>query len=770
MVPLTDVISAMTALPTGEQPPLPRDPLDQNPFGPLWPLVPAPIDVGREDSGRAEPRLAQYPVGWNIPGNDYRQIPWYVLKEAARNIDILRRCIEIRKNHVTGLRWGWTISEDFIEAQVATRKGVDKRTVQQELNEKYAAEIVRLNNFWRRPWKSNNMSFADWVSMLLEELLVLDAGAIYPRMTYGGELIDLEIVDGSTIKPLRDWRGALPLPPHPAYQQILYGFPRGEFTATVIDTQDGEVVPGAFDSDQLYYYHKYQVPDTPYGLSPVEQALISARLYLNRQGWMLAEYDDGTMPLTWIVPAKDGEQLTLTQRREWEQALNDELAGNTSNRYRTKLLPKGYEPRQTSALDTRYKPEYDQHLITILASHLDVTMSELGFASSKGLGSAGFHEGEEDVQNRKGTRPTCKMLSQIIEDLSRMFLDCPTELEFKFLNLDSEDEAAMDAVEQARLADGRKTLNEERDRIGQPRYGFPEADMPMVVTQRGVVFLEGASQDAPPGELIIPGAGYQNTPDASAAGPTSVPPGRTPPSQGRPIQSAPQQNGVPRPRNPDSKSVEATTVKRKASAGGTSIEQRVHDQLIQDFDEKALAWLPQASWEGPINVPLDQIDFSNRDSWRAASEPEKVKEHLDKIKAGRLKPAVLAKVPGKNQLIILDGHHRALAHRKLGTPMLAYVASVPARKGPWDEMHSAQKANASSDKAVSSDESEAEKLAEIGAYSRWLKKSAGRGRAFRFNHLTSSEAVDRGVVQFEDIGVSAEFTYEPRCVVDDPAR
>jgi hypothetical protein len=66
----------------------------------------------------------------------------------------------------------------------------------------------------------------DWLNIALEEILVLDAWAIWPQKTVGGELYGLQILDGSTIKPLIDDRGMRPMPPYSSYQQILFGFPR----------------------------------------------------------------------------------------------------------------------------------------------------------------------------------------------------------------------------------------------------------------------------------------------------------------------------------------------------------------------------------------------------------------------------------------------------------------------------------------------------------------------------------------------------------------
>jgi hypothetical protein len=59
-------------------------------------------------------------------------------------------------------------------------------------------------------------------------------------------------------------------------------------------------------------------------------------------------------------------------------------------------------------------------------------------------------------------------------------------------------------VAQNRVSSGRMTLNQDNARRGEPPYDFAEADMPMLITQRGVGFLEGASAQAPPGTLIGP--------------------------------------------------------------------------------------------------------------------------------------------------------------------------------------------------------------------------------------------------------------------------
>lgn len=744
---LGDVINSLTSrnVPALLKP-LPRNQMDATPFGPLNPLTPAPLDPARRDTERPEPRVTEYPVGWNIPGNEQRLVPWTVLREAARTVDVMRRCIEIRKRHIRSLKWAWTVSADTIQEAFRNDPRRGHEDIQVELREKFYPEIQRLTAFWQRPWKSNGLSFGQWINGAMEHHLVYDGIPVYPRTTYGGDLLDLELVDPTTIKPLLDWRGARPLPPYPAFQQILYGFPRGEFEATVeVDEAGNQLVDHAYLADQLYYHvENFRYGSWPYGFSAVEQALISARLYLRRQGWMLAEYDDGSTPLTWLIPEGTAEQLDPRQRREWEVALNDELAGQTAARHRVKVAFPGFKPEMMPSVDERYKPEYDLYLMKLLASHFGVTIAELGFTEAKGLGSSGYHEGQEDVQDRVGRRPDTEMLASIIQDLSQTFLHAPPELEFQFLGLESEDEAAADDVAKSRMARGSMTVNEDRRRIGLPLFDFPEADMPMVETGRGVVFLDGASTLALPGAMIGPAEAPPTTTDPDAK------PGDEQGAEGEPAEqsagNASQEGGDAKPGDGDTKPAAKAEVGKHATPN-PAVADAVYRQLLDDYPAEALGWVRAAHWQGPQSVALDRIDFSHADTWQASHEKRKVRHFAGKIQAGKMKPIILVREPHNPKLIVIDGHHRALAYQKLGRPAVAYIARVGTADGPWDEMHdqqyhgdsfsTANSAPVSAPPAPAS--SDADKAAEQAAYRRWRKRNPHPTRPFVFKHLNAAE-------------------------------
>ena len=120
-----------------------------------------------------------------------------------------------------------------------------------------SARIDAALAFLARP--DRRRSFGDWLRMLVEDLLVIDAATIY--YDRAGKLYSLDVVDGATIKPLIGEDGRAPEPPDPAYQQILHGVPAADFSA-----------------DELLYLPRNVRTAKLYGMSPVEQIALAVNI------------------------------------------------------------------------------------------------------------------------------------------------------------------------------------------------------------------------------------------------------------------------------------------------------------------------------------------------------------------------------------------------------------------------------------------------------------------------------------------------------------
>jgi hypothetical protein len=491
----------------GNSTPLPRNPwLASVPFGPGTPITPGAINPVRED-GRPDPRRYEYQVAQNINITETRLVPFKTLRASADQIDILRRCIEVIKNKVTGLDWDITLGTDASE-KIAASSGGDHVRAMAKAREKYTDEINRLRTFWENPDRSNGLTFSDWLMTALEEILVIDAWAVWPQRSVGGDLYGLQILDGSTIKPLLDDRGMRPMAPNAAFQQILYGFPRAEFTANDDDpTADGE-----FTSDDLQYMIRNRRTTSAYGFSPTERALPLADIYLRRQQWIRAEYTDGVLPeLMFTTDENWGTNPDLL--RAYENIFNDDLAGQTQQRKRLRLLPAGMTPVQFEAYGEKFKDTLDDYLITSICGHYGVQPAEIGFAPKGGLGGAGFEEGRAESAEAIGTQPLVNWISKMLTNISYTYLGMPRELEFKLMTskrLDNESNARKNQIE---ITSGGKTINERRSELGLPLLDTPQADMP--------ILMAGASTFLFSPDGIIDAATASTAP--ALAGPNATP-------------------------------------------------------------------------------------------------------------------------------------------------------------------------------------------------------------------------------------------------------
>ena len=462
-------VSGTTAMP------LERRPEDYVvPFAPGRPLIPSLINPPQE-SGRALPRRYEFPVAWNLQITEQRVVPFRLLRDVAEGSDLVRKCIEVSKSMLCGLEWDISLSPDAIERIMAEPTTSGHTAATRQARTALLPDIMRVRDFWQMPDRINGLTFSEWIALAIEEMLVIDALTIYPNMTLDNKsLFSLEILDGATIKPLLDDRGGRPVPPHAAYQQILWGFPRGEFTASA--DADGE-----FSVDDLIYAPRTRRTHTPYGYSAVERALPVIDLYMKRLQWLRTEFTDGVTPQVFMeTDATYGGNPEIL--RAYERIFNDELAGKTEARRRAKMLPEGMTPVFPPGIDSKYKPEFDEYLVKQICGHFGVLPTQIGFSPKGGLGGKGIQQGEAASSEMMNIKPIIMWLTDLCNQLSYRFLGMPKDLSFvfKFENAGLEERDAKRRMEE--LQSGQKTINEARAELGLPLFTFPEADMPFVLS------------------------------------------------------------------------------------------------------------------------------------------------------------------------------------------------------------------------------------------------------------------------------------------------
>jgi hypothetical protein len=198
-----------------------------SPGQPLNPPDPEPV------------RVWDFPVGVNTTITPRASEAFgFAHLRAFSNVELVRLAIETRKDQFEALQW-----------RVNPREGVTSTPALE-------TRAQRLSQFWCRP--DGVHSFASWLRLALEDLLAIDAPAFEKRRDRLGRLIGLDVVPGDTIKLLVDETGRAPVPPEPAYQQIIKGRVWADLTTA-----------------DLLYAPRNRRPNHVLGFSPVEQIVVS---------------------------------------------------------------------------------------------------------------------------------------------------------------------------------------------------------------------------------------------------------------------------------------------------------------------------------------------------------------------------------------------------------------------------------------------------------------------------------------------------------------
>jgi len=496
--------------------PLPRPPgLFDSGFGPANPLFPDAIDP-LLPNGRTMARRTEYLIAANVNLID-RRVPWSVLRGLAEDVDVVQRCIQLVQDAIVGLDWSWGFSPTILQ-QIMFEEGITNSAKASALaREKYGDELMRVQSFFDYPDKRMGFTFSQWITDMIYSHLVYDGIVVAPEYNLGGELTSLSTIDTSTIKILLDNQGFIPRPPAPAYQQILYGFPRGEFQAENVE-QDGKI-PDAFTSDQLAYYIRRPRPNNIYGYSQVEECINIASIYMERQAWLHAEYTNGVTPRM-VVTTDGAEHWTPEQLSYYERIYNDQFSGQTQRRHNFMLMRPGMRAEQLKSVDEAYKNTYDDFLIMQIAAKFGVPPGLMGIKGPASL--SGYHEkGQQDQFESYASDALRNFLVECINDMARRFLGIGSEITITATGGGNDsDDLTRAQADEIDINTGIRTRNEIRAERGIPLMDEAEADQLGVTVGTGVTFLAGtlAAQQAQQGAGSAPAGAPGGTAAAQSGG------------------------------------------------------------------------------------------------------------------------------------------------------------------------------------------------------------------------------------------------------------
>lgn len=525
---------------------LPRPAADftQGAFGPFSPILPVPVDAPPSDeTPRAEPRLWQYDVGWNLPvgqpgSEGVKLADFSTLRTLADLYSIARACIQLRKAEIRGLEWDITPTRDAAKAMRGSHRQMKD----------FGARRAEAVKFFRRP-DPNYFSWNTWLDAALEEVFVFDALSILLRPKWakgqgrgllGSDLDSLALIDGPTIRPLVDLQGATPRPPAPAYQQYLYGVPRTDLMTMITerDIEDAHLTGaelGAFRGDQLLYLPMVARPFTKYGFPPIERALIPVMAGLQKQGYQLDYFREGSIPGLFVSPGGVNANMTPNQIRELQDALNA-IAGDPAWKHKIIVLPA--DSKVTPQRPVEIADQFDEIIANQVCMAFDVQPMELGImpkvSSTVSPGASNqMAKATQGIHERKATKPTLQFLADIFNSILRDVCH-QDDMQFVFEGLEEdEDEQTQTALLAQQINVGLRSIDEGREQLGLQPWGLPETSDPGWATATGFTPL---GQVTPAGQVAAgPQPDAQNPAGGAASGQ----------QQAKPTGSAPKPSAKP---------------------------------------------------------------------------------------------------------------------------------------------------------------------------------------------------------------------------------
>ncbi|MGV0974498.1 MAG: phage portal protein [Azonexus sp.] len=343
-----------------------------------------------------------------------------LLRSVADASPIVRAAINAKKRHVSQLEY--TVIGD---------------------NEAICAQLL---NVLKRPYPGG--TWRKFLGELIEDVLVIDAGAAYIWPTRGGDLYGLLPIDGNTIWPVPNDQGIQLDPPAIAYEQYISGSLTAQLT-----THD------------LIYLVMNPRTHTLSGLSPVESVLHAVAVMLQRMTGISDESDNSNIP-AFLGEVPEG--MTSDQIKEWQQYWD---AMTTGRKHWGMWGPHGSNVTFPPQRDVDVA--FDEWLVKVVCAVMEIQPQEIGFTAdvNRATGSS-----QEVIGQRRSVRPLALLIK---EGIDHAFMASGYEgYELSWPTLDARDRSEIREDAKAFVPMGVAVPNDIREELGWKP--LPGGDVPIV--------------------------------------------------------------------------------------------------------------------------------------------------------------------------------------------------------------------------------------------------------------------------------------------------
>lgn len=395
---------------------------DDSWFGPGEPIQAiAPKDVAG--------RQFDFPFAYNVNGSPRSEeaIGFDTLRALADNYDVLRIVIEARKDQIAKINWK-------IKPKDAKAKPDERCDV--------------ITAFFMSPDKIH--TWDEWLRMLVEDMLVIDAATLYPRLTNGGQLYSLEPMDGATININLDGSGRRPIPPETAFTQNLKGMTAVHYTA-----------------DEIIYKPRNPRTHKAYGYSQVEQIIMTVHIALRRQLTQFDYFESGTLPDA-ISGAPVG--WTAKQIQEWQEYFDNLLVGDPTKKRKVRYMPKEMADSFKEVKAPILKDLFDEWLARVVCYCFSIAPQP--FVSQVNRATA---ETDQERAVEEGLVPMMRWVKSLMDQVIAKYFGF-TDIEFTWDEEEDTDPLQQAEIDKIYIDCGVTDANEIRKRLG---YEARKVEEPM---------------------------------------------------------------------------------------------------------------------------------------------------------------------------------------------------------------------------------------------------------------------------------------------------